>query len=746
MAEQEESFKVCGLCSQLVDEAVKLNDQLLTFLITFLEVPGTVLPTKICTECYQGAIDSKKFKEKCIRTVEKLKKTQISSNMILGRSHTDIKQMKQKFSYNNTDIDPLLLSSQKFKGSRGPKSSRPVLSPSSSVEDLPLSTRRSLGMDTTVPCSIVIPHTERVAADQMIERSRSGRVLKRNVTVLERDSSPVSKLPRHESKPHKKSKKRSSSGKGNVDQVTVIEGDDEEIFPSMGPYQCEICQEITDTKQEFVAHIKALHKDMVDEAVLRSLESDLKKRKKKELAATPIAKKPSKSVKKVATTAPKSSIGSAKINKTKRARPKKKYTEVDSGEEEYMPSMVKRAKRRENLSPEELKARNEPGECSICGTKMARSGDIPKHQESLRCRQVAFLASQQQKDQRKDMLKEQIVTIDDDIDPNKAVDEEVDPHEADDCDPNKGKGSPINVDMEVIEEKNDIENNEIIDHQNKDDGSIAVEEKENKNYGDDMEAQPGEGKSDNEDRTSPIDETKFNFKALIAKRYEAEKNDAPEHPSSEKDKIDINLLNANDYSLDQKIRSGESSSKTTKIESTTRPIANEYETMVNTGVGEQSPAAYIDPAPQPDVDLEPSSPHHRKSLKQPIVSCDLKEQKKLVTCDLGEQKQMGSSDPLDQKKMGTYDPKDQKQMGICDPRDQKDMVNCDLRDQKQMGTCDTRGDPAAEELASMGVRVPPLIHMGQPAMDSIDAQMAALHGAAGANTPWHEFHENYFGH
>ena len=37
----------------------------------------------------------------------------------------------------------------------------------------------------------------------------------------------------------------------------------------LGPYQCEICQEITDTKQQFVQHIKSLHKDMVDEQVLR---------------------------------------------------------------------------------------------------------------------------------------------------------------------------------------------------------------------------------------------------------------------------------------------------------------------------------------------------------------------------------------------------------------------------------------------------------------------------------------------
>ena len=27
------------------------------------------------------------------------------------------------------------------------------------------------------------------------------------------------------------------------------EDDDEEMFPSIGPYQCEICQNITDTKQ-----------------------------------------------------------------------------------------------------------------------------------------------------------------------------------------------------------------------------------------------------------------------------------------------------------------------------------------------------------------------------------------------------------------------------------------------------------------------------------------------------------------
>ena len=42
------------------------------------------------------------FKDKCLRTVDKLNKTQISSNMILGRSHVDIKAMKNKYKVYNS--------------------------------------------------------------------------------------------------------------------------------------------------------------------------------------------------------------------------------------------------------------------------------------------------------------------------------------------------------------------------------------------------------------------------------------------------------------------------------------------------------------------------------------------------------------------------------------------------------------------------------------------------------------------
>jgi hypothetical protein len=62
MAQAEGSFKVCGLCSQLVDESVKLPDDLLNHLIIFLNVAGELLPSKVCTDCFQGTTESKKFK------------------------------------------------------------------------------------------------------------------------------------------------------------------------------------------------------------------------------------------------------------------------------------------------------------------------------------------------------------------------------------------------------------------------------------------------------------------------------------------------------------------------------------------------------------------------------------------------------------------------------------------------------------------------------------------------------------
>merc|ERR1712226_1672726 len=55
----------------------------------------------------------------------------------------------------------------------------------------------------------------------------------------------------------------------------------QESYPAQGPYQCELCQSITDSKEEFVDHIKTKHLEDVDAEVLNTLNSDLRKARRK---------------------------------------------------------------------------------------------------------------------------------------------------------------------------------------------------------------------------------------------------------------------------------------------------------------------------------------------------------------------------------------------------------------------------------------------------------------------------------
>ena len=91
-------------------------------------------------------------------------------------------------------------------------------------------------------------------------------------------------------------KRRGASGTVNgaggnhddEDQLTfsLLDGigpDEEEAFSPVGPYQCEICQAISEMKEDFVYHIKNYHGDIVDGEVLKSLDRDLLIRRKKKL-------------------------------------------------------------------------------------------------------------------------------------------------------------------------------------------------------------------------------------------------------------------------------------------------------------------------------------------------------------------------------------------------------------------------------------------------------------------------------
>ena len=111
--------------------------------------------------------------------------------------------------------------------------------------------------------------------------------------------------------------------------------DMEEVFPTIGPYQCEICQMITDTKADFVAHIKAKHRDVVDEEVLRSLEADIRKSNKKKAVKSPQkqppkspAKKPTPASKKKPAAKPASK--KAKPASAKKPAPKFEFCDTDN--------------------------------------------------------------------------------------------------------------------------------------------------------------------------------------------------------------------------------------------------------------------------------------------------------------------------------------------------------------------------------------------------------------------------------
>ena len=92
MAEMEpqlgDSFKVCGFCSQLTEQAESLSPDMITFMAQFLNMPVVRLPAKMCPECLKRSISARKFSEKCRRAIEKLEKNGLTGGMVWGKSES----------------------------------------------------------------------------------------------------------------------------------------------------------------------------------------------------------------------------------------------------------------------------------------------------------------------------------------------------------------------------------------------------------------------------------------------------------------------------------------------------------------------------------------------------------------------------------------------------------------------------------------------------------------------------------
>ena len=407
--EEHEQFKICGLCSQLVDESVLINASLKVFLLDLLNVTESSLPEKTCLECYKSAIECRRFKEACQKSISKLEQKKVSDAMILGKSKSPVSPAKKTApqpSKKNKILESLGLDPEQpeidVKGGRQSRSvpsttATPTPAPEKKPRGRPpgFSPKKTSGEGDKAKCRVIIKKLDRKRADRQLEQlsisevqkiiGKSTQTPKRgrpstDLTATPTDTGPPAKRGRKagpEPTPPKSAIKqtpeaparaqkapnkanstatptgasRSSFGRvrstpnksGYVygddmndstepidveptppppsaatkkgqqlpkgkkgpkpkpvveEEVVEVEDEDmEEVFPTIGPYQCEICQIITDTKVEFVEHIEGKHSDVVDEEVLLSLKSDIRKSKKKngasEAPPPPPPKKPS---------------------------------------------------------------------------------------------------------------------------------------------------------------------------------------------------------------------------------------------------------------------------------------------------------------------------------------------------------------------------------------------------------------------------------------------------------------------
>ena len=293
---------VCVFCSQLVDQSVCLSFSLLQFLSTFLPLPGPQLPAKVCTACHLGATDCHAFQQRCLRSIKKVAKTEVCPAMVLGRSEDEVRHVREAFQDTKEEGG-----NRRRKTDQLHMENRSLLEQASEeYGDVQLLVRKP---------RVSVSSGERRVAELALKG------LERQKVEKEQNEVSIWHCSVREEK------------------VEEEEESEAEMFPSFGPYQCEICQAIIETKQEFVKHIKTLHRGMVDKAVLQSLELDLKKKKKKERKNL---KKHAEKRNKLHAIEQVQEKSSAKFKLKKKARRKRnQHGGLSDSEDEYIPNKRK---------------------------------------------------------------------------------------------------------------------------------------------------------------------------------------------------------------------------------------------------------------------------------------------------------------------------------------------------------------------------------------------------------------------
>lgn len=259
----KQGFKTCGLCSEKSDSSVDLPMDLRVFLKTFLSPPNPDydLPYKLCLKCYKTTSDAKNFRDKSNSAMTRLLKE--------GRRDLYSKDRRRpKIILDWKDIH----NAEKVVN-RIAREER-----EESPEDVAMVDDEKTGnkiMERTSTKMAEEPRDNRVPETKITHSSAS------NVQV----SQPVANIPNDVNE--------QLSDAMDVIQTTMqtdaVEDtsslvEEEEQFPESGPYQCELCNEIFETKEEFLNDVKTKHANEVDSEVIEALEKDVKIREAKKKA------------------------------------------------------------------------------------------------------------------------------------------------------------------------------------------------------------------------------------------------------------------------------------------------------------------------------------------------------------------------------------------------------------------------------------------------------------------------------
>jgi len=196
---EDQNFKICGLCSQLMmaeDESILISSALRAFLIDFLQggVTEDMLPIKTCPECYKSSMESKRFRDACVKSIKKLhgsspmtlEKVKNSGKSLTNTKVTSVSTKKQKI-LKNLELDAyyeieneMLAATRSKRGSRGPlrstRKSEPYHSPPASAVEKTTTQRRGRGASNSSPqstlnCRVVIRRIDKERADRHLSKT-----------------------------------------------------------------------------------------------------------------------------------------------------------------------------------------------------------------------------------------------------------------------------------------------------------------------------------------------------------------------------------------------------------------------------------------------------------------------------------------------------------------------------------------------------------------------------------------------